>query len=138
MNTTIITNSYLLKDWIDNTIQEKRGLLHIKTNTYEPKWHNNHELCIANYERMKQSRKRIIKQRDKLKKTNNNLYKYIQKLEEYKTLKNENTDLYQSLQSANAKIQKIQRQNNQYRREKEEYQRKYNLLKTRLKQLDGI
>lgn len=135
---TIVTNIYLLKDWIDKALQEKHGVISVTKNNYEPKWHNNHELCIANYERMKQSRKRIIKQRDKLKKTNNNLHKQLQQLEEYKKLKNENTDLYQSLQSANATIQTLNIQNDYYRQEKEEYQRKYNLLKVQLKKLGDV
>lgn len=101
---------------------------HIKLKKVHRKWRNNHELCIQNYEKMKESRKRIIKQRDNLKKQNIHLIKRIEQLEEYSKLAEENADLYRSLKSANAKIQKLERKLNHAVTEKSEYSRRYHLI----------
>ena len=103
---------------------------HIKLKKVHRKWRNNHELCIQNYEKMKESRKRIIKQRDNLKKQNVGLINQIEKLKEYSKLQQENNDLYRSLQSANAKIQELERKLNHSITEKGEYNRRCNLIQT--------
>lgn len=101
---------------------------HIKLKKVQRKWRNNHELCIQNYEKMKESRKRIIKQRDNLKKQNVRLINQIEKLKGYSKLQQENNDLYMSLQSANAKIQELERKLNHSITEKGEYNRRCNLI----------
>ena len=101
-------------------------ILHLKQ--VDRKWRNNHDLCIRNYELMKKSRTRIIKQRDNLKQQNIRLIKRIEQLEEYIKLAEENADLYRSLKSANAKIQKLERQLDHAVTEKSEYSRRYHLI----------
>ena len=109
-------------------LQKGQKIKHISLRPVNRKWRNNHNLCIRNYEKMKQSRERIIKQRDNLKKQNIHLIKRIEQLEEYSNLKEENNDLYRSLQSANAKIQELERKLDHAVTESSEYSRRYHLI----------
>lgn len=111
-----------------NEYPYKQKRKHIYLRPVNRKWRNDHTLCIRNYEKMKESRKRIIKQRDNLKKQNIHLIKRIEQLEEYSKLKEENNDLYRSLENANAKIQELERKLNHSITEKGEYNRRCNLI----------
>jgi hypothetical protein len=134
---TISTNIYIMRDWINELIKEIEdsdnpyigGNIHLSNRICRPNWRNNPRLLEANYEKMKNSRKKIIQQRDNLKKRNEKLINNIIELEEYRKLKNENVDLYNTIYSNNATIQKLKIENEQLRKEKEEYQRRYNLIK---------
>lgn len=111
-----------------NEYPYKQKRKHIYLRPVNRKWRNDHNLCIRNYGKMKESRKRIIKQRDNLKKQNIHLIKRIEQLEEYSKLAEENADLYRSLKSANAKIQKLERKLDHAVTEKSEYSRRYHLI----------
>lgn len=111
-----------------NEYPYKQKRKHIYLRPVNRKWRNDHNLCIRNYEKMKESRERIIKQRDNLKKQNIHLIKRIEQLEEYSKLKEENNDLYRSLENANAKIQELERKLNHSITEKGEYNRRCNLI----------
>ena len=108
-------------------IQQKETI-HIKNYNTQQSWKTNHNLCIENYNRMTQSRKKIIQQRDNLQRINNQMQKKIDTLQKYQTLQHENTNLYQALKSSNATITRLEKEKEQLRREKEEYQRRYNLF----------
>ena len=108
-------NIYLLKDIVDSYIENNKNsfwILPTKEEKYT--WQNNHELLIKNYELMKESRKRIIKQRDKLQKELIH-YKQIEAELEFKKVHKyeaEITSLLQSLNNANGTISKLKIDNN--------------------------
>ena len=107
-------NIYLLKDIVDSYIENnKKSFWIVPTIDNNPTWQNNHELLVRNYEQMKESRKRIIQQRDKLQKELIH-YKQIEAELEFKRVhkyESEIQSLLQSLTNSNGEISKLKIEN---------------------------
>ena len=90
------------------------------------KWRDNHERLIHHYEAMKESRKRIIKERDKLRKEKEILEKYRDKHIHYINKQFEIDSLYRSLQNCQNEIDHLKTDNRNLARDN---MRLYELLK---------
>ena len=115
--------------------QKKDPFTHIYLKEVNRKWRNNHELCISNYEKMKQSRERIIKQRDDLQRKNERLKQRVNQLTEYSRLAEENADLYTALKGRNAEIEKLKQEITRLHNKNWEEKRQLNLIKQAMKEI---
>lgn len=112
-----------------NRAKEKNQYIWIEPRGTYHQWRENHQLCVHNYELMKDSRKRIIRQRDNLLRENERLKKQIGTLKGYSKLKEENNSLYYSLRKQTEEIVELKRLLEQRRDEDFEYRRRYNLIR---------
>lgn len=105
-------NLYLLKDIVDSAIQNNDELVMIVNSKQRNKsWQKNHNLVIRNYEQMKLSRQRIIKQRDKLQQQVNYYKKREKEAQPILDCKREVQNLLQSLEHRNGEISKLKQEN---------------------------